>query len=96
MDDSCLLGRKALRCGNKDIELEAQVTNSPPNRAICCVARARLGYIVFTSENPKVYSDCPRSRAAGTLASMMMFVLLYTPHVPEVVVSFISTCVLCG
>jgi hypothetical protein len=85
MDDSCLLGRKALRCGNKDIELEAQVTNSPPNRAICCVARARLGYIVFTSESPKVCRGCPRSRLVGTLASIITFALLCIPHVLEIV-----------
>ena len=85
MDDSSLLGRKALMSGNKDIELEAQVTTSPPNRAICCVARARHGYIIFTSESPKVCRDCPRSRLVGTLASMITFALLCIPHVLGIV-----------
>ena len=86
MDDSFILGRKALRSGNKDIELGS---TSLPSRAICCIAQASVGYSVFSSENPEVESDCPPS---GTLASIT---LLYIPHVPEIVVPFIDTCVLC-
>jgi len=96
VDNSCFLGRKVLRCGNKDIELEAQVSTSYSSRAICCGARARIGDSVFTSEKTEVESNCPRSRAAGTLASMMTFALIYVPAVPEIVVRFIDTCALCG